>query len=303
MKHAAAHVEGFVPCNMGQSVGIPSLHISLSDARTTLEAAHLHCSARSLSTALDLAQEAASLYQRVTDTSAHPGVVRCMDLMATILFEAGEPGLAANSMLKSLGLQVQVSGFDSSDAMSTHLTLFQMLLADGQGERAVKHLRAAMYLMEILAGPHYVEHSNVYHRLGTLYHNIGDEITAMRCFQEAGNRPMNDRVQESMILRSTALMLSQMGQLKVAVDTEKRAYQNFSLMFGAEHTLTRASDNSLKGFMKAAVDQGNKKVESDLKSKEEEAAAAMAEQIEAEMEAEEKKKNKKIPKKKKGGKK
>ena len=302
MKHAAAHVEGFVPCNVGQTIGTPSLHISLSDARTTLEAAHLHYSARSLSTALDLAQEAASLYQRVTDTSAHPGVVRCMDLMATILFEAGEPSLAASNMIKSLGLLVQVAGFDSSDALSTHMTLFQMLLADGKGEKAVKHLRAAMYLMEVMAGRDYVEHSNVYHRLGTLYHNTGDEVMAMRCFQEAGNRPMNDRLQEGMILRSTAMMLAQMGHLKIAVETEKKAYQNFSLMFGVEHPLTKASDASLKNFMKAAVDQGNKKVESDLKRKEEEAAAAMAEQIEAEVEAEEKKK-KKNQKKKKGGKK
>lgn len=302
MKHAAAHYEGFIPCNMGQSVGIPSLHISLPDARTTLEAAHLHTSAHSLSTALDLAQEAAALYQKVTDTSVHPGIVRCMDLMATILYEANEPGLAANHMLKSLGLQVQVAGFDSRDAMNTHVSLFQMLLTDGRGEKAVKHLRAAMYLMEVLAGPRYVEHSNNYHRLGSLYHTVGDGITAMRCFQEAANRPMNDRLQEGVILRSTAAMLAQMGHPKAAVDTEKKAYQSFSLMFGKEHALTQASDQSLQNFMKAAVDQGNKKVETDLKRKEEEAAAAMAEQIEAEMEAEEKRK-KKSPKKKKGGKK
>ena len=72
MKHAAAHVEGFVPCALGTSVGLPSLHISLADARTTLEAAHLHCNARSLSPALDLAQEAASLYQRVHRHTSAP---------------------------------------------------------------------------------------------------------------------------------------------------------------------------------------------------------------------------------------
>lgn len=298
MKHAAAHVEGFVPCNIGQSIGLPSLHISLPDTRTTLEAAHLHCNARSLSPALDLAQEAASLYQRVTDTPAHPGVVRCMDLMATILFEAGEPALAANSAMKSLGLLVQCSGFDSFDSISAHLLLFQMLMTSHQVDKGVKHLRAALYLMETLAGPHYVEHSNVYHKLGTIYHGAGNVLTALRFYQEAGSRAVSDRLHEGMIMRSTSMVLAAIGQLKLAVQTEKKAYQTFSLMFGDEHNLTKASDATLKNFMKAAVDQGNRMALDDKKRKEEQAAAAMASQMEADEEAEEKKKKKNSKKKK-----
>jgi len=300
MKHAAAHVEGFVPCSLGSSIGLPSLHISLPDTRTTLEAAHLHCNARSLSPALDLAQEAASLYQRVTDTPAHPGVVRCMDLMATILFEAGEPALAANSAMKGLGLLVQVAGFDSFDTISAHLLLFQMLMTAHQVEKGVKHLRAALYLMEILAGPHYVEHSNVYHKLGTLYHGAGNVLTALRFYQEAGSRAVSDRLHEGMIMRSTSMVLAAIGQLKLAVQTEKKAYQTFSLMFGEEHNLTKASDATLKNFMKAAVEQGNRMVEDEKKRKEEQAAAAMASQMEADEEAEEKKKKRNSNKKKKG---
>lgn len=298
MKHAAAHVEGFVPCAIGQSIGLPPLHISLPDTRTTLEAAHLHCNARSLSPALDLAQEAASLYQRVTDTPAHPGVVRCMDLMATILFEAGEPVLAANSAIKGLGLLVQVSGFDSFDSISAHLLLFQMLMTAHQLERGVKHLRAALYLMETLAGPHYIEHSNVYHKLGTIYHGAGNVLTALRFYQEAGSRAVSDRLHEGMIMRSTSMVLAAIGQLKLAVQTEKKAYQKFSLMFGEEHNLTKASDATLKNFMKAAVDQGNRMALDDKKRKEEQAAAAMASQMEADEEAEEKKKKKNSKKKK-----
>jgi protein TIF31 len=298
MKHAAAHVEGFVPCAMGTTVGLPSLHISLADARTILEAAHLHCNARSLSPALDLAQEAASLYQRVTETPAHPGVVRCMDLMATILFEAGEPALAANSALKGLGLLVQVAGFDSFDTISAHLTLFQMLMSSQQADQAVKHIRAALYLMEVLAGPHYVEHSNVYHKLGTLYHGAGNVLTALRFYQEAGARVVSDRLHEGMIMRSTSMVLAALGQLKLAVQTEKKAYQTFSLMFGEEHNMTKASDATLKNFTKAAVEQGSRLVEDDKKRKEEQAAAAMASQMEADEEAEEKKKKRNSKKKK-----
>lgn len=298
MKHAAAHVEGFVPCSVGASIGLPSLHISLTDARTTLEAAHLHCNARSLSSALDLAQEAANLYQRVTDTPAHPGVVRCMDFMATVLFEAGEPNLAANSAMKGLGLLVQIAGFDSFDAISSHLLLFQMLISAQQVDKGVKHLRAALYLMEVLAGPHYVEHSNVYHKLGTLYHGAGHVLTALRFYQEAGGRDVSDRLHDGMIMRSTSMVLAAIGQLKLAVQTEKKAYQTFSLLFGEDHNLTKASDATLKNFMKAAVEQGSKQVEDEKKRQEEQAAAAMASQIEADEEAEEKKKKKNNKKKK-----
>jgi tetratricopeptide (TPR) repeat protein len=247
---------------------------------------------------LDLAQEAASLYQRVTETPAHPGVVRCMDLMATILFEAGEPALAANSALKALGLLVQVAGFDSFDTVSAHLTLFQMLMSSQQTDQAVKHVRAALYLMEVLAGPHYVEHSNVYHKLGTLYHGAGNALTALRFYQEAGARVVSDRLHEGMILRSTSMALASIGQLKLAVQTEKKAYQAFSLMFGEEHNMTKASDATLKNFMKAAVEQGNRLVEDEKLRKEEQAAAAMASQMEAAEEAEEKKKKRNSKKKK-----
>jgi len=299
MKHAAAHVEGFVPCSLGSTIGLPALHISLPDARSTLEAAHLHCNARSLAPALDLAQEAASLYQRVTDTPAHPGVVRCMDLMATILFEAGEPILAANSALKGLGLLVQVAGFDSYDAVSAHLLLFQMFVSAQQIDKGYKHLQAALYLMEIMAGPHYPEHSNVYHKIGSLYHSAGNIVTALRFYQEAASRDVSDRLHEGMIRRSTSIVLAGLGQLKHAVENEKRAYQLFKLMFGEEHNLTKASDATLKNLTVAAVQQGKGLIEHEKKREEEQAAAAMASQIEAE-EVEEKKKKKGGKNKKKG---
>ena len=304
MKHSAAHGEGFVPCGYGGTAGYPALHISLQDARATLEAAHLHHSARALSHALDLAQEACSLYQRVTETPAHPGVVRCLDLIATILFDAGEPGLASANAVKALGLLVQVSGFDSPDVISAHLVLFQMLLSAGQLSRAVKHLRAAIYLMEVLGGPHNVELSNAYHKLGTLYHGVNDFATALRFYVEAGSRESSDRLLAGMVSKSTAMVLAGMGEFKNAVDNEKKAFNLFSSLLGEEHTLTRTSDQSLKKFMKMAVERGSKIVEDLKKRQEEEAADLIASEIEAAEAAEEERKKKKNNKnKKKAGKK
>jgi protein TIF31 len=302
MKHSAAHGEGFVPYGFGGTAGHPALHISLQDARATLESAHLHHSARALSQALDLAQEACTLYQRVSETPAHPGVVRCLDLMASILFDAGEPSLAAANAVKALGLLVQVGGFDSPDVISAHLVLFQMLLSAGQQARAVKHLRAAIYLMEILGGPRNIELSNAYHKLGTLYHGVNDLVTALRFYQEAGARESSDRLLDAMVCKSTAMVLASSGEFKHAVDNEKRAYNMFKTLLGEEHSLTKTSDESLKQFTKLAVEHGNKTAGDAKKRQEMEAADLIASEIAAEA-AEEEKKAKKNQKKKKGGKK
>lgn len=303
MKHSAAHSEGFVTCGLGPASGVPPLHISLPDVRATLEAAHIHHSNRALSKALDLAQEACSLYQRVTEAPAHPGVVRCLDLMASILFDAGEPAHGASNAMKGLGLAVQIGGFDSAEVIGTHLIIFQMLISSGQLPKAVKHLRAAIYLMELLGGPNHVEISNAYHKVGTVYHGIGDLDTALKFYQEASSRQSADRLLEGMIFKSTAVALAGLEEFKQAVEIEKRAYNIFSVLLGENHQLTRTSDASLKKFMGAAIQLGSKKVEDAKKEKEEAAALAMANAIEAEEAAEEEKRKKKNNNKKKKGKK
>ena len=63
VKYVAAYSEGFVPCSFTRTVAAPSLHVLLPDAKATIEDGHMHWHERYLSNALDLMQEAASLYQ------------------------------------------------------------------------------------------------------------------------------------------------------------------------------------------------------------------------------------------------
>lgn len=305
MKHGAAHGEGFVPCSVAPGIGVPPLHISLPDARAALEAAHLHHNKRLLSRALDLAQEAAGLYQRVCETPAHPGVVRCVDLMGTILYDAGEPALAAANAGRALGFQVQISGFDSSDVINLHFVMFQFLIAAGQPSKAVKHIRAAIYLMELMGGHNHAELSNAYHKVGTVYHSVNDLQTALRFFQEATSRESSDRLLEGMISKSSALVFAGVGDFQNAVKSEKRAYKLFSVLFGANHQLTKQSDQALAKLTTTAVAHGNRMVDDLNKKKEEEAAEAIANEIEAEEKAaeeaaEDERRKKRNSKKKKG---
>ena len=117
----------------------------------------------------------------------------------------------------------------------THLVVFQMLVSAGQLSKAVKHIRAAIYLMELMGGPRHVEISNAYHKVGTVYHGIGDLVTSLKFYQEAASRESADRLLEGMISKSTAVVLAGLGEFKLAVETEKRAYQVFSVLLGENH--------------------------------------------------------------------
>jgi protein TIF31 len=107
MKHAAAYQEGFLPCSVSPSLTIPALQVSLRDARVALERAHIQTGERVLNLGLELAQEAASLYERVTESQAHPGVIDSFELMASIFAEAGE-GVGANCTKRRLRLGQRV---------------------------------------------------------------------------------------------------------------------------------------------------------------------------------------------------
>lgn len=333
VKHAAAQGgEGFVPYNIGASVGPPSLHIVLPDAKAAFEAAHFHYGARGLPQALDLAQEAAGLYQRVTDTPLHLNVARCLDLTSAVLFEANEPQLAAANAARALGLVVQLGGFDCPEALTAHTSLSHIMMSSGALAGGIKHLRAAIYLMELMGGPRYAELSGAYHKLASLYHEAGDGLSALRFYQEAAARHSGDRLVEGMIAKSTAMVLAQLGQFKAAVDGEKHAYHIYSLLMGEDHDLTKSSAATLKvskrvcvvpsinvylcrlhllistfkilktmqKLMQLAVDQGTRQVAEDKKRKEEELANTVASEIEAaEFEEQEEKKKKKKGKKKK----
>ena len=105
---------------------------------------------------------------------------------------------------------------------------------------------------------------------------------------------------EGMISKSSSVVLANAGDYKGAVETEKRAYQLFSLLLGESHALTKNSEESLKRFLAAAAHQ-SKGRDSDMKKQQlEEAALAMAHDLEAEEAAEEERRKKRNTKKKKG---
>jgi len=114
--------------------------------------------------------------------------------------------------------------------------------------------------MQIMGGPNYIDISSLYHKLGTMYHEVGSGEQALRFYQEALTQHgvIYDKMLESMITKSIAMCCSALGEYKSAFEYEKRAYTIYSSMFGDKHELTVNSNNSLQQFMRLAVDQGAK---------------------------------------------
>jgi len=279
------------------------LHVLLPDAKEALEAASLHWSAGRLERALMLAQEASVMYQQATGGVLHSAVARCMDLISVILFQAQEHELAADNAARSLSIAVQLGGFDCHEAVAAHSTLSHLLISSGNLGAGIRHMRTGLYLTELMAGPRFPELSNIYHKMGSIYHEVGLVVEALRFYREAQARVPCDRMMESMISKSTGLVLASMGQFKAALESEKRAYAIYSFMLGEAHELTKNSANSLKHFMKLAVEQGTRNAIEEKKRKEEDAANTKAQEMIADVVAEEdakkKKKKKKANKKKK----
>lgn len=247
VKHAASSGDdGFIACASGAAAASTSLHILLPEAKAAFDAAQVHLSEKRFQSALDLIQEATSLYQRVIESPFHNRVFRCLELTSIILFQAQELDLALANANKALAVAIQTGGFDSKEVLSSRTTLSHILLNVGSIASAVKQQRATMYLMELMAGPRYVELSNSYHKLGTIYHEVGSLIHALRFYQESFARNNPDRVTEGMLSKHSASILANLGQFKPAFETERRTYEMFRLSLGEDHELTKNSMGALK---------------------------------------------------------
>lgn len=65
-------------------------------------------------------------------------------------------------------------------AMASPLSLFRYRFSVLCTRRALAHMRAFCYLVELASGPNHPELSNAYHRMGRAYQDLGSAIMALR---------------------------------------------------------------------------------------------------------------------------
>lgn len=242
VKHAASvSGESFAPCSFNNAVG-SSLHVLLPDAKTRYEVAHeIFLTNRNDTLALDYAQEASAMYQQVLDSPLHPQISKCLRLTAVAHYHRGEPKMALAAALKYLAVTISLHGFDSAEVLNAHLTLADILA----GSERVRHIRAAHFLMEFMAGKNYAGISSQYYRMGSHHYDAGNLEGALHYYEAAASKRSEDRMFDCLIARNSAGILARLGRFKQSFDYEKKAYQLYVTYLGDEHDATKASSTTL----------------------------------------------------------
>lgn len=308
VKHAASvSGETFAPAsfngnNAGGS-GSASLHVLLADAKSMYEVGHANLNNGNFAVTLDYAQEASAMYQRILDSPVHPQISKCLKLTAIAHYHREEPELALAAASKYLALAISLYGFDSSEVLNAHMTMADILTGCGRIPEGVKHLRAAQFLMEFMAGSNYANISSTYYRMGSHYYDAGKLEDALQFYELASSKRSEDRMFDCLIARNSAGVLARLGQFKPAFEYEKKAFELYTTFLGEDHDATKACSNTLIQLMKLAVEQGKRSKIQEKELVKVNAADAIAEQLRSDEEAEEnkpKKKKKKKQNKKKG---
>jgi len=292
VKHAAsASGESFAPCffvgsgNTTVANPLPSLHVLLSDAQTMYEVGHANLNSGNFAVALDCAREASAMYQRVLDTPVHPGVAKCLKVTAVAHYHRDEHGPALAAAARYLAVSISLDGFDSADVLNAHMTMADILLGTGRVPEGIRHLRAAQFLMELMAGGNYAGISGTYYRMGSHYYEAGRFDDSLRLYELASLRRSEDRMFDCLIARNSAGVLAHLGRFKQAFDHEKKAYQLYVTFLGEEHDATKACSSTLIQLMKLAVEQEKRSKIQEKERVKMTAADAVADQIRADEEA------------------
>jgi len=247
VKHAASICgESFAPCTFsGNNAVASSLYVLLPDAKTRIDIAHERLTTRNDPMALEYAQEASAMYQQVVESPLHPQISKCLKLTAIAYFHRDQPDLALTAALKHLAVTLSLNGFDSVEVLNAHLTLSDILLRSGIPE-GVRHLRAANFLMEFMAGKNYAGISSQYYRMGSHYYDAGKLEDALRYFEAAASKRSEDCMFDCIIARQTSGILARLGRFKQAIDYEKTAYQLYITHFGETHEATKVCAANLE---------------------------------------------------------
>jgi len=263
------------------------------------EAGHTHMNNANLPLALDYAQEAAAIFQRVVETPLHSQILRCTKLVSVAHYHRQEYDLAVAAAGRSLAVAVQLGGFDCTEALTAHANASNILVGSGNVKEGLKHLRAMQFLMELMAGPNYTGLFGTYYKMGVHYHEVGRIEDALRFYTEAAGRRNDDVMMDCVLARSSAVALASLGRFKEACECENKSYRTYASFLGKDHDAAKASRVALEQFTRLALNKGMEEAVMQEKLLKECDADAVAEQIKADEEADANRKKKKKNKKKK----
>jgi len=249
----------------------------LPEAREVLEQAKLYASTGNPGAAFELAQEATALYQQIHG-QVHSDVAKCLDLLAAVLFHVSDLDAAVLQQQKALAMHWQTTGFDSFEAISTQSTLAIFLQAAGRTDEAIRHMRACLYLLELVGGPRQTELPHLYFKLAGMLQELGLLPMAYKSMMIAVDRShyLPDPLTEAHINHQMAMYEDALSLFKEGLIHEKKAYTLHKEIYGEKDPRTVQLSLSMERLTQKAVEKGQQQRKAQVAGEEDSAALAAA---------------------------
>jgi len=257
------------------------------EASQKLEMSRIYLGAGNLALAFECVQTAISQLQVVCG-GVHREVAAAFEISAVILLHAGDTEACVSHCQKALAFYNQLLGFDSGHAIACHGSIALLLSTGTPTDKAICHLKAYVYLVELVAGPRHPEITSAYQRMGLIFQEIGNLGMAMKCYNEVLKRDTCDRPTQAHIWHSMAVILHQAGDSENALASERSCKVILKGLYGEADPRTVESTHYIKQFTEVVVGEKQRTMKA-------QAVAALEE--EAKLQAKSVKKNSKNKKK------
>ncbi|CAM9312088.1 unnamed protein product [Choristocarpus tenellus] len=228
-----------------------------------------------LQTAHDLAQHASITLQQACN-GMHIKYPSALTVQARVMYMSGEAEAALSYQLKALAYFQQLTGFDSAQVINCHEHLGVYFAQAGMYDRALSHMQAFCYLLELTSGPNHPEVAAGYHRMGRSYQEVGHVIMALRCYQEALEREPGDHLLHPRVQHNVAETLELIGGFKDALKHERIAYAGYKSVYGENDPRVTKCNENIRLLTTKAVAVARKEAESSSAAAAAASAAAQA---------------------------
>uniref|UniRef100_A0A5S6QJU7 Clu domain-containing protein n=1 Tax=Trichuris muris TaxID=70415 RepID=A0A5S6QJU7_TRIMR len=232
------------------------LHFKAADAANSYEAAVRKLEAGQLNVGLELLNEAAQLYGNIYG-SIHPEIIKCLRLIARVLFTMNDYTGALLNQHKAVVMTERCFGIDSAHLISDYLCMAVYSFASGKIPTAMKLLYRSRYLVLMLNGEDHPEMALIDSNIGLMLYAVGELDFSMQFLQNAlmTNQRFfgDDHLKTALTYDLLARTYSCRNDYRSALINEKHTFFIYRKLLGENHERTKASESYLQELTDQAV--------------------------------------------------
>ncbi|KAI8320743.1 hypothetical protein GQ54DRAFT_238561, partial [Martensiomyces pterosporus] len=205
---------------------------------------------------LELLLESLALHEQ-TFGFLHSESARCYAVVSLAHYDAGEYALAAEFMTKSVIISERTVGLDDPLTIHDYLNLALYEHARGNTLLALRLMRHAMDLWNLVNSPDHPDLATAHNNIGVMLQSLRQYDDALKffksCLEIRSKLLGTDNVLVANAMHSLAKAYAVTGDFKSAVQVERDSHKFFSEKFGDEDPRTKETAEWLKELTFNAV--------------------------------------------------